>query len=208
MGFRCAPSNVLAVRARDMAPFQAARAIQVAIGNSGVKKIMKKALDVIIKIEEMFLGYALLAIAVVAAIQVVLRYFFGIAYDWVDEGSRYMTILITFMGAGVCVRYGAHFSMDALVQYSPDRIKHLLKTLANSISALIMTVAFYYSWIQIGKLHRFGATTPAFQMPMYIPYIPIGIFTAVIALRFLLQAIKHGAALVKNEPYTVQTGGH
>jgi C4-dicarboxylate transporter DctQ subunit len=163
---------------------------------------MKNLIRIVNKIEELFIGYALLGIALIATIQVFLRYTFGIAYDWVDEGARYMTILITFVGAGVCVKYGAHFSMDALVQFVPNRVKHLLKMMAHFVSAVIMGVTFYYSWVQIERLHRFEATTPSFQIPMYIPYLPIGIFTLVIALRFLIQAIKHARGLALNEPFT------
>ena len=162
---------------------------------------MKKFLNRINKIEELFIGYALLAIAFIATIQVILRYTMGIAYDWVDEGSRYMTVLITFMGAGICVRYGSHFSMDAFIQYIPNRLKHFFKVLANLVSAGTMLVVFYYSWIQIGKLHQFGATTPSFKIPMYIPYLPIGIFTAVIALRFFLQACHNFHGMIFNVPY-------
>lgn len=169
---------------------------------------MKKIIGFINKSEEIFIGYALLAIAIIATIQVFLRYTFNISYDWVDEGSRYMTILITFVGAGVCVKYGTHFSMDALIQYSPNRVKHLLKMLANLISSTIMAVTFYYSWIQIAKLKQFGATTPSFEIPMYIPYLPIGIFTIVISLRFFIQAIKHADGLVKNTPFNIDKGAH
>jgi C4-dicarboxylate transporter, DctQ subunit len=169
---------------------------------------MKKLFSAINRIEELFVGYALLSIAIVATIQVILRYLFGIAYDWVDEGARYMTILITFMGAGVCVRYGAHFSMDALVQYSPDRIKHLLKAAAHLISAIIMGIAFYYSWVHIFKVQQFGATTPSLRIPMFIPYLPIGIFTIVISLRFLAEAFKHGRAMALGLPFDTKKGGH
>lgn len=169
---------------------------------------MKRFINRLNKLEELFIGYALLGIAVIATLQVVLRYTTGIAYDWVDEGSRYMTILITFVGAGVCVRYGSHFSMDALVQYSPNRVKHLLKVLANLVSTFAMAVVFYYSWVQIERLHRFEATTPSFQIPMYIPYLPIGIFTLVISLRFLIETIKHFDGLVHNKPFDIKKGAH
>lgn len=158
--------------------------------------------------EELFIGYALLLIAVVATIQVLLRYLFGIAYDWVDEGSRYMGILITFVGAGVCARMGNHFCMDAVLQYVPNRFKHLLKALANLVSTLTMGVVFYYSWIQIEKLHRFEATTPSLQIPMYIPYLPIGIFTAVIALRFFIKTWIHINGSIHNLPYEDDKGVH
>jgi C4-dicarboxylate transporter, DctQ subunit len=168
---------------------------------------MNKFITAVYRTEELFIGYSMLFIALVATIQVILRYLFGVAYDWIDEGARYMTIMITFVGAGVCVRYGAHFSMDALIQYSPDRIKHLLKLAANLISAFIMAVLFYYSWVQILKLQQFGATTPSFRIPMFIPYLPIGIFTIVIALRFLTEAFKHARAMALGLPFD-KKGGH
>lgn len=168
---------------------------------------MKKLIARVNTIEELFIGYALLAIAVTACIQVALRYLFGIAYDWIEELSRYMTILITFVGAGICVRTGAHFSMDALVQYSPNRLKHLLKTLASLVAAVIMIVVFYYAWIQISKLQRFAATTPSLRIPMYIPYLPIGVFTGVIALRFFIQAGKHAAGFIGNTPFEKEKKG-
>ena len=169
---------------------------------------MEKVLRNINRLEELAIGYALLLLAVVACIQVVLRYVFGMAFDWVDELSRYVCILITFVGAGVCVRYGTHFCMDAFVQFAPNRIKHLLKTLSNLVSALIMATAAYYGWVQIAKLARFGTTTPTLQIPMYVPYLPIGIFCAVIALRFLIQSLKHAKGLMWNTPFDARKGAH
>jgi C4-dicarboxylate transporter DctQ subunit len=157
---------------------------------------MKNFIERLNNMQELLIGYVLLLIACIGTIQVFLRYTFGISFDWVDEGSRYMTILITFVGAGICIRYDSHFGMDALVQYMPPRGKHLLRTLAMFVSSLVMTVICYFSWIQIGKLHKFGATTPSLQIPMYVPYLPIGIFTGVIALLFFAKGCKHLQGLV------------
>lgn len=169
---------------------------------------MKKLVWVVNQFEELFLGYALLIIALFTTLEVILRYVFGIGFDWGEELARYATILITFMGAGLCVKYGSHFSMEAMVQYAPNRIKHLLKILAHLVSTLVMAVVFYYSWVQIGRLHQFGATSPAMQIPMYIPYLPIGIFAAVIALRFFFQAVRHTNGLWHNLPFEGEKGGH
>ena len=166
---------------------------------------MKKFLELFNKGEELFIGYALLLIAFITTIQVVLRYAFSISFDWVDEGSRYMTILITFVGAGVCIRYNAHFGMDALVQYAQPRYKHLLRALAMFISSFVMGVTCYFSWIQIAKLHKFGATTPVLQLPMYVPYLPIGIFTVIIALRFFGQGCKHLGAFTGKQTQEIDT---
>jgi C4-dicarboxylate transporter DctQ subunit len=162
---------------------------------------MKKLFTKINTIEELFIGYALVLVAVVATVQVIMRYLFGIAFDWVDEGSRYMAILITFVGAGICARNGSHFCMDAVLQYVPNRLKHFLKALANLVSTVTLAIVCYYSWIQIEKLHRFEATTPSLEIPMYIPYLPIGIFTAVIAVRFFIKTSKHVKGFIHNLPY-------
>lgn len=169
---------------------------------------MKNLLHKINTFEELFIGYTLVLIAIVATIQVIMRYTFGIAYDWVDECSRYMCILITFVGAAVCARNGSHFCMDALLQYVPNRFKHLLKVLANLVSALTMVVVCYYAWIQIEKLHRFGATTPSLEIPMYIPYLPIGVVTAIIAVRFFIKTANHINGLLHNLPYDGDQGVH
>ena len=79
---------------------------------------MKRLIKLLNNAEESFIGYTLLSLACVSSFQVFTRYVFGIAYDWIDEISRYTTILITFVGAGIYVKYGAHFSMDSFFQYS------------------------------------------------------------------------------------------
>jgi len=164
-------------------------------------RTVRKFLRLVNNAEELFVGYLLLIIAFGATFQVIMRYGFNIAYDWFDEWARYLTILVTFVGAGLGVKYGTHFSMEALVQYVPDRFKHLLKVLANLVSCFIMAVVCYYAWVQIGKLYRFEVLTPATQVPMWIPYLPIALFSAVISFRFFLQAAKHGRAIARKEPF-------
>ncbi|MBU2509869.1 TRAP transporter small permease [bacterium] len=152
-------------------------------------------------IEELFVGYALLLVAIIASIQVFMRYVLNLSFDWVEEASRHLVVMITFIGAGICVRYGSHFAMDALVQYAPNRVKHVLNVVSNLVSCIVMFVVFYFSWVQIEKLHRFESITPAIEMPMYVPYLPIGIFSIVISFRFFLLFIDHIIAFVKNSPF-------
>ncbi len=162
---------------------------------------MQKFWKFVNNIEELFLGYTLLILAFGATYQVVMRYGFGIAYDWFEEWARYLTVLITFVGAGLGVKYGTHFSMEALTQYAPDRFAHLVKVMANLVSSFVMAVVCYFSWIQIGKLMRFEVLTPASQIPMWIPYLPIGVFSVVISFRFLMRAVKHWKDFLNRKPF-------
>ncbi len=162
---------------------------------------MKRILNIINNTEELCVGYVLLVLAFGATFQVVMRYVFGIAYDWFEETARYLTVLITFMGAGLGVKYGTHFSMEAVTQYAPDWLAHLFKVLANLISSIIMAVVCYFCCVHIWKLIKYGVLTPASQIPMWIPYLPIGIFSAVISFRFFTQSIRHAKAISRKEPF-------
>ena len=92
---------------------------------------MSKILRILNNIEELVLGFTLLGLAIFVFIQVVLRYGFHFAYSWAEELGRYMTIFFTFLGASLGIKYGTHFSVEALVQYLPRRYFHLVKAVVN-----------------------------------------------------------------------------
>ena len=149
---------------------------------------MKKFLRILGQIEELTVGGLLLLLAVGTTVQVFTRYFLGLTFDWFDEGSRYLVVFATFAGAGMAVKYGAHFSMEAVPQYSPPRVSACMRTLANVISAAVMLIIAWYGWEQTALLARYGMTTASLGMPMWVAYLPIPVFGATIAVRFLHRA--------------------
>ena len=149
---------------------------------------MKKFLRILGQIEELTVGGLLLLLAVGTTVQDFTRYFLGLTFDWFDEGSRYLVVFATFAGAGMAVKYGAHFSMEAVTQYSPPRVSACMRTLANVISAAVMLIIAWYGWEQTALLARYGMTTASLGMPMWVAYLPIPVFGATIAVRFLHRA--------------------
>ena len=149
---------------------------------------MKNLLRILGHIEELTVGGLLLALAVGTTIQVCTRYFLGLTFDWFDEASRYLVIFATFAGAGMAVKYGAHFSMEAATQYAPPRLAAVMRLLANLLSAAVMLVIAWYGLEQTRLLARYGMSTASLGMPMWIAYTPIPVFGATIALRFLHRA--------------------
>jgi C4-dicarboxylate transporter DctQ subunit len=163
-------------------------------------KPMSKILRTLNHIEELVLGFTLLGLAIFVFIQVVLRYGFQFAYSWAEELGRYLTIFMTFLGASLGVKYGTHFSMEAVVQYVPKRYQNLLKAVANLVCGLFFLIVIYYAWLQITKLKKYGATTATLHVPMYVPYIPIPIFSLTSALRFFYVGFSHARGFIKGEP--------
>ena len=82
------------------------------------------------KFEENLVGLSLLGLALLTCLETFLRYAVNYTFTWFQEFSNYMIIFTTFLGASIGVKYGSHFSMDALVQYIPDKACHLVKSIA------------------------------------------------------------------------------
>ena len=162
---------------------------------------MKNILKWMEHLEEWVLAYTLLIVVLLSFVQVILRYGFHYDFTWFNEFARYTCIFMTFLGASIAVKTGAHFSMDALVQAVPDRAAHLMKVLVNLGCGLFCVVVVYYGTLHCMKLHQYGVRTSAMRIPMYIPYLPIPIFSMTMGLRFFGKMAVHLKALIRNEPF-------
>jgi C4-dicarboxylate transporter DctQ subunit len=110
-------------------------------------------------------------------------------------------IFCTYLGASIGVKYGTHFSMEALTEYCPDRVSHLLKASAYLVSGIIAILIVYYGTLHLLNLKSFGVKSSAMQLPMYIPYIPIPLFSISMAFRFFTLSLKHWKNYLKKEPF-------
>ncbi len=151
--------------------------------------------------EEGVLAYALLGIAVFTFVETVLRYSISYTFTWFNEVANYTIIFCTYLGASVGVKYGTHFSMEALTEYCPDKVSHLLKTLAYFLSGVMAVLFVYYGTKHLFSLKSFGVKSSAMQIPMYIPYIPIPLFSISIAFRFFALSYRHFNSFRKGEPF-------
>lgn len=153
------------------------------------------------RLEEGILAFTLLGLALLTFAETALRYVVSYTFPWFGEVANYIMIFATYLGASVGVKYGTHFSMEAVTEYAPDRVSHLLKTVAYLLSAIVAILFTYYGTKHIISLKGFGVTSSAMQLPMYIPYIPIPLFSAVMAFRFLVQSRNHLKSFIKKEPF-------
>jgi len=153
------------------------------------------------KLEEWTAGITLLGLAILTFFETMLRYTVSYSFSWFQELANYMIIFTTYLCASIGVKYGTHFSMEALTEYMPDRISHALKTIAYLISGLAVLLFIYYGIMHIQSVIKFGVKSPAMQMPMYIPYISIPLFSLTMSFRFFALSWKHFRRFLRNEPY-------
>jgi C4-dicarboxylate transporter, DctQ subunit len=146
---------------------------------------VRRALKIFNRLEELTLTITLLGLASVAFVQVCTRYLLGISFDWFEEGGRYVGIFVTFLGASIGVRRGIHFSMELFLNALPEKPARVLRIAVAFFSSACFAMVAWYGIEVVMRNHKFGVTSASIGAPMWLVYLPIPVFSLVIALRFL-----------------------
>lgn len=126
---------------------------------------------------------ALLALmSVLVFANVVLRYTTGDSIVWAEELSRYLMIWLTFLGAGLVLRFGGHLAIDNLQDAVSARAGRYLRA-----SILLIVAAFALAMIWLGgsyMLRAWAQTTPVMELPFGLVYsvLPVGFLFLLIHL--------------------------
>ena len=102
------------------------------------------------------------------------RYVLERTFVWYDEVARACFIWLTFLGAAVAMRRGAHFGLQALVEMLPPRWRALAR-LVTPITVIVFSAALtWLGW----QLMQHGATQTTAVMGMPVSWIyaamPVG----------------------------------
>jgi len=154
------------------------------------------------RLEEWTLVFVLLALAIVSFVQVVCRYLVGFSFTWMEEITRYSSVFIAFLGAAIGVKYGTHFSMVFVYErLRSHKIRQILMFLVNVICCVVLLVVAWYGWEQAMKLKRFGTLTAVLRIPKYITYLPIPVFSVIMAVRFLMNGGSQFSDFLSGRPF-------
>jgi TRAP-type C4-dicarboxylate transport system permease small subunit len=127
----------------------------------------------------------LAAMATIVFVNVSLRFLTDSSILWVEEVSRYMMIWLTFLGAGLVLRYGGHIGIDTL----QDRFPNAAPALRTVIFALLLGFFGFMVWVGIGYASRtWTQTTPVTEIPVGFVYLAIPIGFALLIVHLLLMA--------------------
>lgn len=92
--------------------------------------------------------------------------------------------------------------MTGVIDRFSYRMKNLSTALVWLISAIFFFVVTYFGFVQVLKQMRFGMTAPALQIPLYVFFLPIPVFSAIMGFRSLLRVIKALFQMIHGEPPT------
>lgn len=105
----------------------------------------------------LFAGGALGLLAILIAIDIVIRNL-GIGHlGWLLEVSEYVLYVATFLAAPWVLRLGAHVRVDLLLNALPARLAAGLELLADALGGLASAVLFYYGLKATLRAHALGS---------------------------------------------------
>ena len=159
---------------------------------------MQKIYNFIDRIENITLVWTILILAIIGFVQVFARYLFNYSFTWFEELGRYIGVFIAFLGASIGVKTGSHFTMDLIVSHLKSPLQELVKAFTNILSAGFFMLVTWYSWKIIMRMYGYETTSPTMQIPMYIAYLPIPIFSMIMGFRFIIKAFESIQSMKEN----------
>jgi C4-dicarboxylate transporter DctQ subunit len=139
--------------------------------------------------EKAILVWTILGLAIVGFVQVITRYVFNFSFSWYEELGRFLGVFITFLGAAVGVKSGTHFAMDLFVLKLNRPWQQLLRTITAALSGSFCLLVVFTSWKIVSRMHGYGTTSSTMNIPMYVAYLPIPVFSLVMGLRFCRMSL-------------------
>ncbi|MCO5147607.1 MAG: TRAP transporter small permease [Aquamicrobium sp.] len=145
---------------------------------------MNKVENAFVELNKWALILLLGAMSCIVFTNVALRYTTNYSIPWAEEVARYMMVWMTFLGAGLTLRYGGHVAITNVMDGLAPRAQRILR----AVIALSL-FAFFAVMIWVGYNYamrmRFQLT-PATRIPFSYIYAAIPVGFALLAIHLLL----------------------
>ena len=130
----------------------------------------------------------LLAMSCIVFANVVLRYTTGDSLVWAEEVARHMMIWVTFLGAGLVLRFGGHVAIDNFHHVVGEQGARFVRMVVALGLGAFFLVMMYFSILYVWAT-RFQ-TTAATDIPIAWIYaaMPVGFLLLFVHLLFVVRA--------------------
>ena len=149
-------------------------------------------------IEDTLLVGMLGAMIVLTTAQIVLRNLFDGAIIWADPLLRVAVLWVGMIGAMVATRNDRQISIDAVSRFLPDLWKARMRVVTDLFTAVVSAVVAWSAFRLMIDDRAAGGLAIA-KVPVWVCESILPVAFAVIALRYLLFAIKHLRAGIAEE---------
>ncbi|WP_238364528.1 TRAP transporter small permease [Mesobacterium pallidum] len=143
-----------------------------------MEKVMGKCMAAV----QVVLGLILIAMVGLSVWNVVARYVFNAALLWADEVAVYAMIVITWFGAIVAAWRRADIAMSLVVDMLGPPWRRALAVIQSLVTAGACGWVTWLSYGYVLRVFKFGMTSDAAHIPMWIVHGSITLSLASIAL--------------------------
>ncbi len=121
-------------------------------------------------------------IIAVIAVDVVRRFVLSYSSVWGEELARYAFIYLTWIAAAYAVRDRLHIRIDALIHYTPARVRAFSWLLADFFTLIFAGFALYLSIEPVLTSLKFGSVTPGLGVSQvwFLTAVPFGFICVVL----------------------------
>ncbi|WIX34040.1 TRAP transporter small permease [Salinicola sp. JS01] len=147
-----------------------------------------KALDRLMRLDEVIASLALFGLFVVAIANVFMRYLFSSPLAWSEEILQLLMVWATFLGASALVRRNEHVLIGLLGDKLPPRLRRWNTRLFNVGIVMLCALAMLYWGLELLPFSRFRST-PMLQIPYTWIHVAIPISAAMMLYHGLVRLI-------------------
>jgi TRAP-type C4-dicarboxylate transport system permease small subunit len=163
-------------------------------------RVLQVVSRAVIWLEEQVLSGSVLLLAFLTLANVIGRSLFGQSLASAEELSRFLIVLLTFVGLGYGASKGRHIRMTAFYDQLPERPRKAMMLIISGTTALLLGA---FTWLAfryvLGTVRPLGAVSPVLEVPVYLVYLaaPLGLLLATVqyALAFLRNLTTPGVYL-------------
>jgi C4-dicarboxylate transporter, DctQ subunit len=155
-----------------------------------LKRFNRRLGKVINGFEVSILVFCVAALAVLLIANVFFRTFFQSIY-FAEEISKFLVILITFVGVSYGVRKARHIRMGAFLDMMPPKMEKCFIIFISFVSAITMAIMAWYSSEYLLNAMHMAHKTPALRVPTWTFYI-------IVPIGFGLASIQYVRTIIKN----------
>ena len=156
--------------------------------------MFRKTVHILGQIEEYALCLIVLQMGLSIFFQVIMRYVFHSAITWLDELVHIEVIFMTFFGASLGIKYGAHISVDVLKGFVKKPFDSLLEALNHIFIAFYTGIVIYFGMNLIMLMTKHPHLTPTLRIPKHYLYVMVCIGLGLICTRSLIKSYQHLSA--------------
>ena len=136
------------------------------------------------------LVFCVAALSVLLITNVFARTFFQSIY-FAEEVSKFLVMLMTFVGVSYGVRKARHIRMGAFLDAMPPKLEKVFLIVISLVSAIVMGMMAWFSYQYLMNAMNMGHMTPALRVPKWTFYVIIPIGFGLACLQYIRTIIKN-----------------